>query len=43
MSDEPTNTEPTHDEFTPDPGDIEYPFDSPNYVAPSGTGAGGSH
>lgn len=25
MSDEPTNTEPTHDEFTPDPDDVEYP------------------
>ena len=25
MSDEPTDTEPTHDEFTPDPDEVEYP------------------
>ncbi|CDK39361.1 hypothetical protein [Halorubrum sp. AJ67] len=25
MSNEPTDTEPTHDEFTPDPDEIEYP------------------
>ena len=25
MSNEPTDTEPTHDEFTPDPGEVEYP------------------
>lgn len=25
MSDEPTNTEPTHDEFTPEPDAVEYP------------------
>ncbi|MDL5363889.1 transcriptional regulator [Halalkalicoccus sp. NIPERK01] len=25
MSDKPTNTEPTHDEFTPDPDNVEYP------------------
>lgn len=25
MSDEPTNTESMHDEFTPDPDDVEYP------------------
>ena len=25
MTDEPTNTEPTHDEFTPDPDEVEYP------------------
>lgn len=25
MSNEPTDTEPTHDEFTPDPDDIEFP------------------
>ena len=24
MSDEPTDTEPTHDEFTPDPDEVEY-------------------
>jgi len=25
MSDEPTDTEPAHDEFTPDPDEVEYP------------------
>ncbi len=25
MSNEPTDTEPTHDEFTPDPDEVEYP------------------
>jgi len=25
MSDEPTDTEPTHDEFTPGPDEVEYP------------------
>jgi predicted transcriptional regulator len=25
MSNEPTDTEPTHDEFTPDPSEVEYP------------------
>lgn len=25
MSNDPTDTEPTHDEFTPDPGEVEYP------------------
>ena len=25
MSNEPTDTEPTPDEFTPDPGEVEYP------------------
>ena len=25
MTDEPTDTDPTHDEFTPDPDDAEYP------------------
>jgi predicted transcriptional regulator len=25
MHDEPTDTEPTHDEFTPDPDEVEYP------------------
>ena len=25
MSEEPTDTEPTHDEFTPDPDEVEYP------------------
>ena len=25
MGDEPTDTEPTHDEFTPDPDEVEYP------------------
>ncbi|PSQ15032.1 transcriptional regulator [Halobacteriales archaeon QS_8_69_73] len=25
MSDEPTDAEPTHDEFTPDPDEVEYP------------------
>ncbi|TKX83536.1 transcriptional regulator, partial [Halorubrum sp. SS5] len=25
MTDEPTDTHPTHDEFTPDPNDAEYP------------------
>lgn len=25
MSNKPTDTEPTHDEFTPDPGEVEYP------------------
>jgi predicted transcriptional regulator len=25
MSNDPTDTEPTHDEFTPGPGEIEYP------------------
>ena len=25
MSNEPTDTEPTHDEFTPDPDEVAYP------------------
>jgi Predicted transcriptional regulator len=25
MSEDPTDTEPTHDEFTPDPDEVEYP------------------
>lgn len=25
MSNDPTNTEPTHEEFIPDPGEVEYP------------------